>query len=240
MNEVRKNLRLLSTLLGTFANIDNKKNKNDKTIDDSFFLIYAGIKDFKNNKHLHNFIKYLFGSPTSLRHKPNEFTKNNVFVENYPIGTEFKFTINPMSDYNKFKNKFWKSLHYNTLINDVHYVFFVLELNGKLISNFVDNKQNNEPVINTTKELYSVLLQRYFCDDENLFNKYLENIYKKYNNQIVNYEDVTRDERMFIEKKIHDKIYRDRPCKTLISICHTDQIEEHPMYHIHRLIEERV
>lgn len=205
--------------------------------------VYAGEVGFKGTGHLVNFIKYLFGAKSG-RHVINEHTKNNVFTEDIENDAAFLFSEDPAVLYNNFTRKYSEEFKdFSSFRNDVFYVPFLLEINGRLVSNFLDI-ENDEIVISLQdgdgEGIMNAMGKEYLNGIDGLFAK-ADDMLAKYGQEFTKYNDCLGSERMELEKLIHKSCAKEVSKDFILSISHDDQFESHPTYHMHRMyrIEEK-
>lgn len=206
---------------------------------DLIYLICTGNMGFNGNKHVHNFLKYLFSC--SQAHQQNDITKKNFYIhlekESQKLKT-FGFVVDSKDKYNKFKNKFWNEIiDDTTLTNDLFYIGFFITLKERNISNIFEINPDNptELILNLLPSITEYIIDDYFSGSEDNF---LATMNEKINSgYYVPFSQATDEERLMIEKKIHSQLIKNSAGKNvLLAISHHDQEDSH--YHIHRLIKE--
>lgn len=196
--------------------------------------IYDGRElGFNNVSHLHNFVRYLFGAKSG-RHTINEHSKNNVYTENMQ---DFLFTEKPLELSAEFINKYKKEFsNPSDYMNDEMYIPFLLNVNGKLITNFLTLHESGEPILmfGDGDPVGEALFDRFEGGKDGFIGE-VERILSLNNGKFVFYNDCLGEDRLFIEEKIQKHCAALSPKDFIISISHDDQFESHPMYHLHRM-----
>lgn len=197
------------------------------------FLITAGnSQSFTNRGHLHNFLKYLYSCTT--KHPQTDLTQFNFFEHKDESG----FVIEASKAYNSFKKKYWNDIQDHSIFTmDLYYVYFLLEINGKLVSNMF-NARGNLELDEVAKE---ILLARYFKNDENAFKQSLKKVISDARNLKNTFlHNATLDDRKEIEQCVKSSINSEIKLKdfdVFLTISHHDQ--EESLYHVHRLLKKQ-
>lgn len=203
---------------------------------DLIYLFSTDKQQFDNPGFLHNFVKYLFSC--SKNHQPNDLTKHNFYVQLDPerkIKTGH-FVTKSEHQYNEFKNKFWDDLLPESLENDITHVAFMVEIEGRVVSNMFQQVRANDLQMVLPSGTFDLLVDDYFDGSAEDFFEATGDILNQEGREFVEWKDASKKDRLAIEIKIHKMLsIRDKPRKSLIAVSHHDQED---MYHIHRILHK--
>lgn len=207
-------------------------------MDNLVYVILAGEQDFTNQRHVENFVKYLFSC--SKAHIENEDTKFNFYVKRDTkdkVLNRIGFVKNPKWQCDEFLNNFKKELSNETkLVNDIYYVLFFVVTENKIITNFFDY-EDNELTITYPEDIMDAMCEKYFDNDGKEFEESINKILRfSSDNQIPikTFKESLLEERKEIEMLVHGRLIKENNDNVLIEISHHDQ-DDHDIYHIHRL-----
>jgi len=194
------------------------------------FSIYEGNQNFSNKGHLDNFYKYLFSN--SKNHSKNEMTKFNF----YCCDNENKFITNNLSDLKTTKKKIENKLsNYEKIYNDLQYVFFMVEIDGVLVSNMIDT-ENESIYLTVGNETLEELSLMFFNGEINEVLDEIKNTISKHT-KFLSFRKCSQEQRNYIEIYIHEYLskynLKDED-EILISVSHNDQ---NSPYHLHRIVK---
>ena len=124
----------------------------------------------------------------------------------------------------------------HTLENDLTYVAFMIEKDGKLITNLLTHGGDENTLhLTTDEDSINAIVEIYYGGDIDGFYEAVEARYKKYDD-FIEYRDASEEDREKIELMLHKMIIDQSEEKdAMLSISHNDQ---ESLYHIHRIYEK--
>jgi len=205
-------------------------------MEDMIFAIGAGSQKFSSYGHVNNFIKYLFSC--SGKHRETEDTKKNFYLTNLPKIDGYHFVESSDGALSLFKKENGENLvKFSELNNDLFYMFFLIEFEGKIYTNLYEyNKEQDiyDPAM--SEDIANKLSTGYFNGDTEamlrLFGSMIET-----EKDLVLFDAAKRRERIIIESKVHAKIHKMGGVdEVMLAISHNDQ--QGSAYHIHRIYKD--
>ncbi|GGB66546.1 hypothetical protein GCM10011607_28970 [Shewanella inventionis] len=196
------------------------------------FIFGAEEQSFNSSSHLTNFIKYLFSDSTN--HQANELTAHNAFFYAGKSGKAGRFVNDNKAEITLFKDFIAnEKLTYQSCIMDIHYLFFLIEINGKLFSNIV-GERNGKLVMYLNYDTFMDIAHEYFYDEPHAFENALMAKIEQCNVNPIHISEpsISESDRRMIELALHKQVKRFCNRDTIISISHGDQSSA---YHIHRI-----
>lgn len=181
---------------------------------------------FSNRSHFDNFVKYLFSQ--SAKHSENEHTNKNTYRKNN--SPHLIYVDNATESYHNITSKIKKKFDCNLYTNSIIYFYFILEVNGKLISNFLEVDNNVVTGVSIDEE---TICEHY--KTQNDFFTEIENIVSKHN-EVIHFLDSKLEDRKIIDEKLHNMASQQQEGEVILAVSHNDQ--ESP-YHIHCIVKKK-
>lgn len=198
-----------------------------------------GTHEFEDNKHLHNFVGYLFS--LSKNHKSNDDTPKNTILQ-WRRGQIQDILLNddPRRHRENFTQMFYTIFErYAELLDDVAYAGFIVDVNGTLYSNMVtaEAKDGDYHVTVFQPEVFRLAAEQ-IGGAENL-KQAIERITGE-TRPVLNWETADIKEVGHQIDITCQKLFSIVDPGTLyISISHRDQTDHNQIYHIHRIRDRK-
>lgn len=201
------------------------------------FCVPSGELPFNDNKHMTNFVKYLFSKSSS--HTKNTLTDCNF----YQRKQDDQFQHGFLTDLETKYQRFLETLDADDFDNyrcDVFDMYFILYVDNKLITNmFVID--NNQLTLCFDKHINAYIERAYLNNKTDSVFALIETVCEHIESQnlnVINYYDLTEalsiEEIKEVELLMHRTLRNNFEDNSVIyQISHNDQVNR--PYHIHRL-----
>lgn len=211
--------------------------KMDNKMHNLIFLFETEVHQCNNNGHLQNFIKYLFS--ISKDHPYTEDSWKN-FCQ-FKSNSSNKIITTNISDkssfYNDFKNTHWNSFNYLDNYDTIVYPYFILNVNGKWISNLIKITENTIMLSDSVDDYVAAIIS----DTTRYEHKLLMDFLAEHNpNKILDLYSLQPKDVWIIDQIIlNEDTHRNLDEEPLIRIFHHDQdihLDGGANYHFHKLM----
>ena len=193
-------------------------------IEDIFFVsLYIGEQSFEGERHLKNFVRYLFS--LSKAHKQNEYTKYNSYT--LSNSNNIIFVESPGRQYEDFLQQC--NINADKLVNKLYYFLYAILINDKVYTNIV-RKQDGDIIFSISQELLKHLIKATKFD-KNLILRELS--FYAEDKDVLPYQKSTQNDRKILSELFHQKV---KTKDDVITILHADQMD---LLHIHTISKEK-
>lgn len=196
-----------------------------------------GTYRFENHDHAENFVRYLFSQNGS--HPSNLLTEKNLNREFGPDGKLVGQAYNDdaprrLSDF--LGRRFPARDGHTKLANDGCYPFFIVEANGKMVSNFMTARGGMLTFSHHHREMFMTVLSVQIGESEEFDRSVRDFVGRQ---TVTDFEDLTDPEDLLVvEALVHGVVRKllGSPENVILTSSHRDEPEQNPAYHVHRLV----